>query len=82
LQLTALQRAGYTRIFTDKATGVHVKRPQLTKCLTTLQADDVLTVWKLDRLGRSLRGLINLSLNLSQFVEDQNDPAIGQNHPS
>jgi DNA invertase Pin-like site-specific DNA recombinase len=55
-----LQRAGCKRIFTDKAAGAHVKRPQLTKCLTTLQAGDVLIVWRLDRLGRSLRDLITL----------------------
>ena len=60
LQLTALQRAGCKRILTDKATGVHVKRPQLIKCLTTLEAGDVLIVWKLDRLARSLRDLITL----------------------
>jgi Enterobacteriaceae phage serine recombinase len=60
LQLAVLQRAGCKRIFTDKATGVHVKRPQLTKCLASLHAGDVLIVWKLDRLGRSLRDLITL----------------------
>src|SRR6266700_6675005 len=38
LQLTALKRAGCTRIFTDKATGAHVKRPELEKCLQTLNA--------------------------------------------
>jgi DNA invertase Pin-like site-specific DNA recombinase len=60
LQLAALTQAGCTRIFTDKATGAHVKRPQLTRCLAALHAGDVLVVWKLDRLGRSLRDLITL----------------------
>jgi DNA invertase Pin-like site-specific DNA recombinase len=60
LQLTALKRAGCDKIFTDKATGTNAKRPALTKCLKALKADDVLTVWKLDRLGRSLRDLIAL----------------------
>ena len=60
LQLTTLKRAGCKRIFTDKASGAHVKRLQLTKCLAALQAGDTLVVWKLDRLGRSLRDLIAL----------------------
>src|SRR5215470_8175227 len=59
-QLTALKRAGCRTIFTDKATGAHVKRPALEKCLQTLNAGDVLVVWKLDGLGRSLRDLIGL----------------------
>ena len=40
--------------------GVHVKRTELTRCLKTLAAGDTLIVWKLDRLGRSLRDLIGL----------------------
>jgi DNA invertase Pin-like site-specific DNA recombinase len=60
LQLAALKRAGCRKIFTGKATGAHVKRPELTKCLKALKAGDVLVVWKLDRLGRSLRDLIAL----------------------
>ena len=60
LQLTALKQVGCTRLFTDTATGAHVRRPELVKCLKALTAGDTLTVWKLDRLGRSLRDLISL----------------------
>ena len=60
MQLAALKRAGCKKIFTDKATGAHVKRPELVKCLKTLKANDILVVWKLDRLGRSLHDLIGL----------------------
>lgn len=60
LQLAALKQAGCQRIFIDKATGAHLQRPELTQCLKTLQEGDTLTVWKLDRLGRSLRDLIGL----------------------
>ena len=60
LQLAALKKAGCKRIFADKATGAHVRRPELAKCLKTLAKDDTLVVWKLDRLGRSLRDLIGL----------------------
>src|SRR6266702_3492460 len=60
MQLAALQRAGCRKIFTDTATGAHVKRPALATYLKALKAGDVLVVWKLDRLWRSLRDLITL----------------------
>ena len=53
LQLAALKQAGCQRVVTDKATGTHVKRPELTRRLKALNEGDTLTVWKLDRLGRS-----------------------------
>jgi len=59
LQLAAFKRARCSRIFADKGlSGASVKRPTLSRCLKTLRAGDTLIVWKLDRLGRSLRDLI------------------------
>src|SRR5215475_311520 len=49
---------GSVPFYLDKATGTHVKQPQLTQCLASLQASDVLVVWKFDRSGQSLRDLI------------------------
>ena len=61
LQLTALKRAGCKTIFKDEGlSGATTKRPDLTRCLKALQPGDTLTVWKLDRLGRSLRDLITM----------------------
>jgi DNA invertase Pin-like site-specific DNA recombinase len=68
LQLTALKTAGCDRIFTDKAMGANIKRPELTKCLKALNKDDTLVVWKLDRLGRSLHDLISLLDELKSRV--------------
>src|SRR5262245_37437236 len=61
LQLAALQKAGCTSVFKDEGiSGATTKRPALTRCLKTLRPGDTLMVWKLDRLGRSLRDLITL----------------------
>ena len=59
LQLAALKKAGTTKIYTDDGlSGATTKRPALLRCLKALKRGDTLTVWKLDRLGRSLRDLI------------------------
>jgi DNA invertase Pin-like site-specific DNA recombinase len=58
LQIAALKKAKCAHIFQDKVTGATIKRPSLLRCLKTLRAGDTLIVWKLDRLGRSLRDLI------------------------
>src|SRR5271166_609722 len=59
LQLAALKKAGCKTIFKDDGlSGATTKRPALLRCLKKLEHGDTLTVWKLDRLGRSLRDLI------------------------
>ena len=59
LQLDALQEAGATRIYTDYGvSGATVCRPHLDACLDHLREGDVLTVWKLDRLGRNTQHVL------------------------
>ncbi|MGL4968490.1 MAG: recombinase family protein [Inquilinus sp.] len=58
LQLDALAKAGCTRVFQDKASGGKADRPGLTAALAFVREGDILVVWKLDRLGRSLPHLI------------------------
>ena len=59
LQLAALKRAGCKSVFKDEGlSGATTKRPALLRCLKALQSGDTLVVWKMDRLGRSLRDLI------------------------
>ena len=60
VQVQALQAAGCQRIFTDKASGARWDRPELNRLLEQLRPEDVLVVWKLDRLSRSLRDLLFL----------------------
>ena len=58
LQTDALTVAGCERIFTEKASGAQRDRPELKAALEYLRQGDTLVVWKLDRLARSMRQLI------------------------
>ena len=66
LQLRALKQAGCKTVYTDKGSGTVRKRIYLARCLKELKAGDTLVVWKLDRLGRSLRNLIALLDDLKE----------------
>jgi len=58
LQTDALRKAGCERIFEDTVSGAKTDRPGLTAALAWLRDGDVLVVWRLDRLGRSMAHLI------------------------
>lgn len=66
VQREALERAGCEKLFTDKASGAKVDRPGLAEALVFARAGDTLVIWKLDRLGRSISGLIALAATLSE----------------
>jgi len=70
LQRDALEKAGCDLIYEDKASGARIERPEWTKAREKLRAGDTLVVWRLDRLGRSLKHLI-------QTIEDLGDEGIG-----
>jgi DNA invertase Pin-like site-specific DNA recombinase len=70
LQIDALVEAGCERIFQDKTSGSNLKRAGLARAVKSCRPGDVLVVWKLDRLGRSL-------LNLVTLVEELNTRGVG-----
>lgn len=72
LQIKALQQFGCEKIYEDKASGIKTDRPELLKAISYLRESDVLVVWKLDRLGRSMKHLI-------QIINDLEDHKIGLN---
>ncbi|KAA6438026.1 helix-turn-helix domain-containing protein [Dyadobacter flavalbus] len=65
LQIDDLKRSGCARIFREKISSVK-ERPELLKLLDTVREGDTIVVWKLDRLGRSLKDLIGL---INEFQE-------------
>ena len=66
LQLDALQKAGCEKIFEDKASGGRVDRPGLQEALEYARERDTVLVWRLDRLGRSLKHLIEMVTQLNE----------------
>src|SRR5688572_6179233 len=65
LQVDALQDAGCYRVFTETASGARTDRPTLQQVLDQIRPGDTLVVWKLDRLGRSLRHLVDTVTGLA-----------------
>ena len=70
LQLDALKKAGCEKFITDEISGSASERPGLIKLKETLRKGDTLVVWRLDRLGRSLKHLL-------EFVNELNALGIG-----
>ncbi len=66
LQLDALAKAGCEKTYTETASGAKAERPVLQEVLSYLRAGDTLVVWRLDRLGRSLRHLIETVAALAE----------------
>jgi DNA invertase Pin-like site-specific DNA recombinase len=70
LQVDALKQAGCGEVYTDEMSGTKSERPGLAKALAYARAEDTLVVWRLDRLGRSLKDLV-------QKVEDLQKRGVG-----
>jgi len=66
LQLDALADAGCEQVFQERMTGKFRERPELALCLKSLRSGDTLNVWKLDRLARSLKDLVEIVHDLEQ----------------
>lgn len=66
LQVDALREAGCESIYEEIVSGVSKSRPRLEECLRHLRKDDTLVVWRLDRLGRSLKDLVAIVSDLER----------------
>ena len=77
LQVDALKKVGCERIYQDIASGAKSARPELDKLLANARAGDTVVIWKLDRLGRSLKHLVELVGELAARkvgLQSLNDP--------
>ena len=66
MQLDALKKIGCKKIFQEKITGAKKERPELQKLIDQLRDDDTVVIWKLDRLGRSLKDLVSIVTEIQQ----------------
>lgn len=66
LQKDALKKVGCKKIYSEQVSGAKIERKQLDEMIKQVRKGDIIIVWKLDRLGRSLRDLVNL---ISKFQE-------------
>ena len=66
LQKDALEKAGCERVYVEQMSGSSSNRPELKRIMDTLREGDTLVVWRLDRLGRSLKHLIELITELEE----------------
>lgn len=66
LQVDALKGAGCTHVYTDKTSGATTHKPGLEELLKYARAGDTLVVWKLDRLGRTVKGLVDFVESLTE----------------
>lgn len=77
MQVIALEEAGCERIYEETVSGVKADRPILNNLINQLRPGDVLVIWKLDRLGRSLKNLVQLVQQLMEYnigLYSLNDP--------
>jgi DNA invertase Pin-like site-specific DNA recombinase len=77
MQLLALKKAGCEKIYEENASGIKSDRPILNNLVKELRDGDILVIWKLDRLGRSLQhlvALIQLLINKNVGLCSLNDP--------
>jgi len=66
LQLDALAAAAVDRTYVDRASGVATRRPELDRLMETARAGDTIVIWRLDRLGRSMKHLLELVEDLEK----------------
>src|SRR6202795_1553164 len=66
LQIDALKQAGCERLYVEKASGAHHDRPELKAALAYMRPGDTLLVWRLSRLARSLKQIIETAHDLEQ----------------